>query len=94
MDGQHDEIRQLILKNASSDVIRDAARRAGMRTLAEDGWRLVSMGITTVEEVLSVTTAKEVEAATKSTPPPDGHPAGPHLARPGPRPARRWRSVV
>jgi type II secretory ATPase GspE/PulE/Tfp pilus assembly ATPase PilB-like protein len=59
------EIRQLILKNSSSDLIRDAARRAGMRTLAEDGWRLVQMGITTVEEVLSVTTAKEVASATK-----------------------------
>src|SRR6266705_2486573 len=60
------EIRQLILKNASSDLIRDAARRAGMRTLAEDGWRLVRLGITTVEEVLSVTTAKEVERTTKT----------------------------
>jgi general secretion pathway protein E/type IV pilus assembly protein PilB len=59
------EIRQLILKNASSDLIRDAARRAGMKTLADDGWRLVRMGITTVEEVLSVTTAKEVERTTK-----------------------------
>ena len=59
------ETRALILKNASSDVIRDAARRAGMRTLAEDGWRLVRMGITTVEEVLSVTTAKEVAQTTK-----------------------------
>jgi len=55
------ELRQLILKSASSDQLRDAARRGGMRTLAEDGWRLVRMGITTVEEVLSVTTAKEVE---------------------------------
>jgi type II secretory ATPase GspE/PulE/Tfp pilus assembly ATPase PilB-like protein len=54
------EIRQLILKNVSSDVIRDAARRAGMHTLAEDGWRLVAMGVTTVQEVLSVTTSKEV----------------------------------
>ena len=59
------EIRQLILKNASSDVIREAARRAGMRTLAEDGWRLVRNGITNVEEVLSVTTAKEVERTTQ-----------------------------
>ncbi|HVV71246.1 MAG TPA: GspE/PulE family protein [Verrucomicrobiae bacterium] len=59
------EIRQLILKNASSDMIRDAARRGGMRTLAEDGWRLVRLGITTVEEVLSVTTAKEVERTAK-----------------------------
>jgi general secretion pathway protein E/type IV pilus assembly protein PilB len=60
-----EEIRQLILKSSSTDQIRDAARRAGMRTLAEDGWRLVAAGITTVEEVLSVTTAKEVESATK-----------------------------
>ena len=37
-----------------------------MRTLAEDGWRLVRMGITTVEEVLSVTTAKEVAQTTKA----------------------------
>ena len=63
------EIRQLVLKNASSDQIRDAARRAGMKTLAEDGWRLVRMGITTVEEVLSVTTAKEVEQTTKGRAP-------------------------
>ena len=60
------EIRQLILKNVSSDVVRDAARRAGMRTLAEDGWRLVRLGITTVEEVLSVTTAKEVARTTRN----------------------------
>src|SRR5690606_31948755 len=59
MDSDH-EIRQLVLKRASTDEIREAARRAGMKTLAEDGWRLVRMGITTVEEVLSVTTAKEV----------------------------------
>ena len=54
------EIRQLILKNVSTDVVRDAAIRYGMKTLAEDGWRLVRLGVTTVEEVLSVTTAKEV----------------------------------
>jgi general secretion pathway protein E/type IV pilus assembly protein PilB len=64
------EIRQLILKNSSSDAIRDAARRAGMRTLADDGWRLVQMGITTVEEVLSVTTAKEVARTTRTEAPP------------------------
>jgi general secretion pathway protein E/type IV pilus assembly protein PilB len=62
------EIRQLILKNVSSDVLREAARRSGMRTLAEDGWRLVRLGITTVEEVLSVTTAKEVEQTTHKQP--------------------------
>ena len=60
------EIRQLILHNASSDQIREAAARGGMRSLANDGWRLVRLGITTVEEVLSVTTAKEVERSSHS----------------------------
>ena len=53
------EIRQLILRNGSTDLIRDAARRAGMTTLAEDGRRLVQEGRTTIEEVLSVTTVHE-----------------------------------
>ena len=57
------EIRSLILKNASTDVIRDAACRAGMRTLAEDGRRLVHEGVTTIEEVLSVTTVHEMTSA-------------------------------
>ena len=61
-----EDIRQLILNSASTDQIRAAARKAGMRTLAEDGWRLVAAGMTTVEEVLSVTTAKEVESATRN----------------------------
>ena len=37
-----------------------------MKTLADDGWRLVRQGDTTVEEVLSVTTAKEVARSTKN----------------------------
>jgi general secretion pathway protein E/type IV pilus assembly protein PilB len=53
------EIRQLVLKNASTDAIRDASCRAGMTTLADDGCRLVRAGITTIEEVLSVTTVNE-----------------------------------
>ncbi|MSU23440.1 MAG: type II/IV secretion system protein [Opitutus sp.] len=53
------EIRTLILKNSSTDAIRDAARRVGMTTLAEDGRRLVEEGVTTIEEVLSVTTVHE-----------------------------------
>src|SRR5204863_6087835 len=65
------EIRTLILKNSSTDAIREAARRAGMRTLAEDGRRLVEEGITTIEEVLSVTTVHEMESGeTKPAHPP------------------------
>jgi type II secretory ATPase GspE/PulE/Tfp pilus assembly ATPase PilB-like protein len=54
MDTNH-EIRRLILKNSSSGEIREAARKAGMRPLVEDGWRLVAEGVTTPEEVLRVT---------------------------------------
>ena len=65
-----ENIRRMILENASTDQIRAAARAAGMRTLSEDGWRLVAEGITTVEEVLGVTTDKDTprnHAATESS---------------------------
>lgn len=64
----NNEIRQLILQNASTDVIRDAARRAGMTTLAEDGRRLVREGQTTIEEVLSVTTVHEEDPRAAKAP--------------------------
>jgi type II secretory ATPase GspE/PulE/Tfp pilus assembly ATPase PilB-like protein len=48
-------IRQMILKDCSSGEIREIARKSGMRTLAEDGWRLVREGITTPSEVMRVT---------------------------------------
>jgi type II secretion system protein E len=54
MDTTND-LRRLILKNVSSDVLREAAKKTGLRSLAEDGWRLVREGITTPEEVLRVT---------------------------------------
>ncbi len=57
------EIRQLILQNASSDLLRAAAMRSGMRTLAEDGRRLVQEGLTTIDEILSVSPSNEVSAA-------------------------------
>ncbi len=56
----NNEIRQMVLKNSSADQIRQAAQRAGMRLLADDGWRLVRLGITTPEEVLRVTKAQSL----------------------------------
>ena len=64
------EIRQLILKSGSTDAIRDAACRAGMTTLADDGCRLVKEGVTTIEEVLSVTTVHEMAPAVNPPVPP------------------------
>jgi general secretion pathway protein E/type IV pilus assembly protein PilB len=48
------EIRQMVLKNASSGEIRDVAVRNGMHSLSDDGWRLIGMGVTTPEEVMRV----------------------------------------
>jgi type II secretion system protein E len=58
----NDEIRQLILASRSSGEIREVARRSGLRTLTEDGWRLVSEGATTVDEVLRVTKDERVNS--------------------------------
>ena len=51
----NDEIRQLVLTSQSSGVIREAARRGGLRSLSEDGWRVIGEGATTVDEILRVT---------------------------------------
>jgi type II secretory ATPase GspE/PulE/Tfp pilus assembly ATPase PilB-like protein len=50
----NEEIRALVLERASAGGIREAARRYGLRSLSEDGWRIVGEGATTVEEVLRV----------------------------------------
>jgi type II secretion system protein E len=61
------KIRQMILQNRSSDELRDVARKAGMRTLSEDGWRLVSVGVTTPEEVLRVTKDQSIVASAEES---------------------------
>jgi type II secretory ATPase GspE/PulE/Tfp pilus assembly ATPase PilB-like protein len=47
-----DEVRSLILERAPSHLIRRVATKEGMRSLREDGWRLVREGLTTVDEVM------------------------------------------
>jgi general secretion pathway protein E len=51
----NDEIRRLIMENANAARLTEAARRAGMRNLREDGWQKVRDGVTTVDEVMRVT---------------------------------------
>ena len=48
-------IRNLILEHGSVSEIRKTAARQGMRSLRDDGWRLVREGRTTLEEVLRAT---------------------------------------
>jgi type II secretory ATPase GspE/PulE/Tfp pilus assembly ATPase PilB-like protein len=48
------DIRTVLLRGGSSLEVKEAARKQGMRTLIEDGWRLVIKGVTTPSEVLRV----------------------------------------
>src|SRR5215510_1590883 len=52
-----EELRDLILKDASTAEIREIAQRAGMRSLRQAGLMKVIEGTTTIEEVLRVTLA-------------------------------------
>ncbi len=49
-----EDLQDMIFKGASSYQIREAARRGGMKSLREDGIRKVMSGLTTLEEVISV----------------------------------------
>jgi general secretion pathway protein E len=54
-----DDIQRLILGKKDSNLIKEAARKNGLRTLREDGWLKVKQGITTISEVLRVTQVEE-----------------------------------
>jgi len=49
------EMRDMITANEPLSKLREAAQRQKMVTLHQDGWAKVRNGITTIEEVLSVT---------------------------------------
>ncbi len=55
----NDTIQRLILEKKESHLIKEAARKNGMRTLREDGWMKVKLGVTTIPEVLRVTQKEE-----------------------------------
>jgi type II secretory ATPase GspE/PulE/Tfp pilus assembly ATPase PilB-like protein len=48
-------VRSMIVERVSASEIRKVATLEGMKSLREDGWRLVRSGRTTLEEVLRVT---------------------------------------
>jgi type II secretory ATPase GspE/PulE/Tfp pilus assembly ATPase PilB-like protein len=50
-----DQIQRLILEKKDSNIIKEEARKGGMRTLREDGWMKVKHGVTTISEVMRVT---------------------------------------
>jgi type II secretory ATPase GspE/PulE/Tfp pilus assembly ATPase PilB-like protein len=54
-----EEIRRLVAERASLDALRAAATAHGMTTLRDDGMTKVAAGVTTVEEVLRVTSDED-----------------------------------
>ncbi len=56
-----EELRATALKQASTSDIRRLAVKLGMKTLREDGWRKVTAGATTVDEVLRLTQEDELD---------------------------------
>ena len=51
----NDEMRDMIIRNASTEELREAARRNGMVTLRESGMESIFMGQTTADEVIRET---------------------------------------
>lgn len=59
----NDEIRQLVSSRAAELVVRNAARRGGMRTMMEDGITKGISGLTTLEEIVRVIAKDETPLA-------------------------------
>jgi len=51
----NDEIRELIMNRASTNILRTAAQKSGMRLLRESGLAAIYDGITTIDEVVKET---------------------------------------
>jgi type IV pilus assembly protein PilB len=54
----NDEIRDLIMSQASTSVLRTAAQKAGMRLLRDNGLAAIYDGVTTIDEVVKETIAE------------------------------------
>ncbi|HEY2569244.1 MAG TPA: GspE/PulE family protein [Candidatus Udaeobacter sp.] len=57
-------LRKLIMQKRDGGELKQCAIAEGMNTLRQDGWRRVSQGKTTIEEVVRVTQTDEVMAET------------------------------
>jgi type IV pilus assembly protein PilB len=54
-----DQMRDLIMNEASTSVLRDHSRRRGMRSLRDSGLMAIYEGLTTIDEVVRETLAEE-----------------------------------
>jgi type IV pilus assembly protein PilB len=55
----NDEMRELVMKNSNTNILRAHARRRGMRTLRESGLLAIYEGQTTIDEVVRETIAED-----------------------------------
>ena len=56
----NDEIRDLIMNQASTNVLRAAGQKAGMRLLRDNGLTIIYDGITTIDEIAKETMTEDV----------------------------------
>ncbi len=56
----NESIQKMIYENVGTARLREKARAQGMRTMREDGARKVAAGLTTIEEVVSITVGDAV----------------------------------
>jgi type IV pilus assembly protein PilB len=54
-----DDMRDMIIKHASTQILRLEAKKRGMRTLRQSGLLAIYDGITTIEEVVRETIMEE-----------------------------------
>ena len=54
-----DEMRELVMNEASTAVLRTAAKKKGMRSLRESGLMAIYEGLTTIDEVVRETIEEE-----------------------------------
>jgi type IV pilus assembly protein PilB len=54
-----DDMRDMIVKHASTQVLRAESKKRGMRTLRESGLLAIYDGVTTIEEVVRETIVEE-----------------------------------
>jgi hypothetical protein len=78
-----DDMRDMIIKHASTQVLRAEARKRGMRTLRDSGLLAIYDGMTTIEEVVRETIMEEIrglwDGCGPHSPPrqvPPGRPSG------------------
>ena len=50
----------MVVTQSSASELRNVALGEGMRTIRQDGWEKIRMGVTTVDEVMRVTMEEEL----------------------------------